>query len=79
MNSIKIFIKKKILTSFNNPILKNKLSTNLRDIELPVRALNSLINQNVNTINDLIVHTEGENSRGFPIWGKSQLMILNKC
>lgn len=60
MNSIKIFIKKKILTSFNNPILKNKLSTNLRDIELPVRALNSLINQNVNTINDLIVHTEGE-------------------
>ena len=72
MNSIKIFIKKKILTSFNNPILKNKLSTNLRDIELPVRALNSLINQNVNTINDLIVHTEGELKR-FPNMGQKSI------
>ena len=72
MNSIKIFIKKKILTSFNNPILKNKLSINLRDIDLSVRALNSLINQNINTINDLIEQTEGELKR-FPNMGQKSI------
>ena len=72
MNSIKIFIKKKILTSFNNPILKNKLSINLRDIDLSVRALNSLINQNINTINDLIDQTEGELKR-FPNMGQKSI------
>ena len=72
MNSIKIFIKKKILTSFNNPILKNKLSINLRDLDLSVRALNSLINQNINTINDLIEQTEGELKR-FPNMGQKSI------
>ena len=72
MNSIKIFIKKKILTSFNNPILKNKLSINLRDIDLSVRALNSLINQNINTINDLIEQTESELKR-FPNMGQKSI------
>jgi len=72
MHSIKLFIKKKILTSFNNPILKNKLSINLRDLDLSVRALNSLINQNVNTFNDLIEHTEGELKR-FPNMGQKSI------
>ena len=77
MNSIKIFIKKKILTSFNNPILKNKLSINLRDIDLSVRALNSLINQNINTINDLIEQTEGELKR-FPNMGQKSIDEIKK-
>ena len=44
MDTPKIFIKKKISTQFNNPILRNKLSINIRDVDLSVRAANALLN-----------------------------------
>ena len=72
MNFAKVFLKKKILTSFNNPILRNKLLLELRDLELSVRALNALLNQNLNTIKDLIELTEGELKR-FPNMGQTSI------
>ena len=72
MNLAKVFLKKKILTSFNNPILRNKLLLELRDLELSVRALNALLNQNLNTIKDLIELTEGELKR-FPNMGQTSI------
>jgi len=72
MNLTKVFLKKKFLTSFNNPKLRNKLLLELRDLELSVRALNSLLNQNLNTIKDLIEQTEGELKR-FPNMGQKSI------
>jgi len=72
MNVTKVFLKKRILTSFNNPILRNKLLLDLKDLELSVRALNALLNQNLNTIKDLIEQTEGELKR-FPNMGQKSI------
>ena len=72
MNSPKIFIKKKISTQFNNPILRNKLSINVEDVDLSVRAVNALLNQNINTIKDLIEQTESELKR-FPNMGQRSI------
>ena len=72
MNATKVFLKKRILTSFNNPILRNKLLLDLKDLELSVRALNALLNQNLNTIKDLIEQTEGELKR-FPNMGQKSI------
>ena len=72
MNATKVFLKKRILTSFNNPILRNKLLLDLKDLELSVRALNALLNQNLNTIKDLIEQTEGELNR-FPNMGQKSI------
>ena len=74
----KIFIKKRNYQAFVALENKDKLSIELKDLELSVRAMNSLSNQGIKTLGELIVYTEND-LKSFPNMGRTSIEeIKNK-
>ena len=73
----KIFLKKNY-QAFVELENKDKLSIELKDLELSVRAMNSLSNQGIKTLGELIVYTEND-LKSFPNMGRTSIEeIKNK-
>ena len=74
----KIFLKKKNFKILINLENKDKLSIELKDLEFSVRAMNSLSNQGIKTLGELIVYSEND-LKSFPNMGRTSIEeIKNK-
>ena len=67
-----IFFKKKNYNALVKLENKDKLSIELKDLEFSVRSMNSLSNQGIKTLGELIVHTEYD-LKSFPNMGKTSI------
>ena len=68
----KIFLKKRNYQAFVKLENKDKLSIELKDLEFSVRAMNSLSNQGIKTLGELIVYTEND-LKSFPNMGRTSI------
>ena len=68
----KIFLKKRNYRAFVKLENKDKLSIELKDLEFSVRAMNSLSNQGIKTLGELIVYTEND-LKSFPNMGRTSI------
>ncbi|AFS47934.1 RNA polymerase alpha chain family protein,sigma-70 family protein [alpha proteobacterium HIMB5] len=68
----KIFLKKKYSENTAHDEIKNQLLINLNDLELSVRARNSLTDQGITTLGDLVAYTEHD-LRRFPKMGRTTI------
>ncbi|WP_440647244.1 DNA-directed RNA polymerase subunit alpha C-terminal domain-containing protein [Candidatus Pelagibacter sp. HIMB1521] len=68
----KIFLKKRNYQAFVKLENKDKLSIELKDLEFSVRAINSLSNQGIKTLGELIVYTEND-LKSFPNMGRTSI------
>ena len=68
----KIFLKKRNYQAFVKLKNKDKLSIELKDLEFSVRAMNSLSNQGIKTLGELIVYTEND-LKSFPNMGRTSI------
>ena len=74
----KIFLKKRNYQAFVKLENKDKLSIELKDLEFSVRAMNSLSNQGIKNLGELIVYTEHD-LKSFPNMGRTSIEeIKNK-
>jgi len=74
----KIFLKKRNYQALVKLENKDKLSIELKDLEFSVRAMNSLSNQGIKTLGELIVYTEND-LKSFPNMGRTSMEeIKNK-
>ena len=73
-----IFLKKRNYQAFVKLENKDKLLIELKDLEFSVRAMNSLSNQGIKTLGELIVYTEND-LKSFPNMGRTSIEeIKNK-
>ena len=68
----KIFLKKRNYQAFVKLENKDKLSIELKDLEFSVRAMNSLSNQGIKNLGELIVYTEHD-LKSFPNMGRTSI------
>ena len=68
----KIFLKKKDFQALVNLENNEKLSILLKDLDFSVRAMNSLSNQGLKTLGELVVYSEHD-LRSFPKMGRTSI------
>ena len=68
----KIFLKKRNYQALVKLENKDKLSIELKDLEFSVRAMNSLSNQGIKNLGELIVYTEHD-LKSFPNMGRTSI------
>lgn len=73
----KIFLKQKYNFSKISQITKDNLLIPIAELELPVRAYNSLVNEGVKTLADLVVYKEKDLKR-FPNLGQTSIDDIKK-
>ena len=73
----KIFLKQKYNFSKISQISKDNLLIPIAELELPVRAYNSLVNEGVKTLADLVVYKEKDLKR-FPNLGQTSIDDIKK-
>ena len=73
----KIFLKKRNYEAFVKLENKDKLSIELKDLEFSVRAMNSLSNQGIKTLGELIVYTEND-LKSFPNMGRTSIEEIKR-
>ena len=73
----KIFLKKKYTISKLERIKNNELQIRLNELEFSVRALNSLTNQDIKTLGDLVSYKE-KDLKTFPNMGQTSIDEIKK-